>query len=341
LPPIDISARLKRTNQVRDWATPILPYFIYNNQRILSIEWILENQKILEDKDILSLIISLLSVVIALMAYFRASKLSEQMNFLTERSLRSGNLNKYSSELNLLRSNLEPKIETLQRKASLAYLDIINKVDLFGSKPSSGNLRHITQDIVFLWFNRFSDELTWQTALNLYHRMYELLHIEPDESTRGFIGDCIDFFDKKYRNRITRYLKELLIKNEKFNNLLVEYFNHLENSGGLYEFAMEESRPIFEDLFSLRDEIQWSADKLDQLLKENEIEEVRLYEAPKLNREIKSYIAKLRILENIHLLESTLHYDHELFAKNQILIILFCLYLIQSYWIWGKSVPTT
>jgi hypothetical protein len=302
----------------------------------LSIEWILENQEVLEYKDILSLIISLLSVIIALMAYFRASKLSEQMNFLTERSLRSGNLNKYSNELNLLRSNLEPKIKMLQRKASLAYLDIINEVDVFGSKPSSGHLRHITQDIVFLWFNRFSDELTWQTALNLYDRMHDLLHIEPNESKTGFLDSYIDLFSKRYRNRITRHLKRLLIKNNGFNDLLIEYFNHLKDSGGLYEFGMDKVRPVFEDLFSLRDEIKSSADKLDRLLKENEIEEVRLDEVPKLKWEIESYISKLRILENIHRLESTLHYNHELYAKNQVLIILFCLHLIASYWYWGK-----
>jgi hypothetical protein len=297
----------------------------------------LENQEILEDKDILSLIISLLSVIIALMAYFRASKLSEQMNFLTERSLRSGNLNKYSNELNLLRSNLEPKIEILQRKASLAYLDIINEVDLFGSKPSSGHLRHITQDIVFLWFNRFSDGLTWQTALYLYDRMRGLFDIEPDESKKGFLNSYVDIFLKNHPNGITRYLKRILIKNKGFNDLLIEYFNHLENPGDLYEFGMVKAGPVFKDLFSLHDEIQSAADKLDRLLKENEIEEVKLNEAPKLEREVKSYISKLRILENIHLLENTLHYNHKFFAKNQVLIILFCLHLIQSYWFWGKS----
>jgi hypothetical protein len=188
-------------------------YLIYNNQRILSIEWILENQEVLEYKDILSLIISLLSVIIALMAYFRASKLSEQMNFLTERSLRSGNLNKYSNELNLLRSNLEPKIKILQQKASLALIDIIIVVDSFGSKPSSGHLRHITREIVVLWFNSFSNELTWQTAPFLYDQMRELLYVQPDESERGFLDKYIDFFERRYRNRITRYLKRLLVNN--------------------------------------------------------------------------------------------------------------------------------
>jgi hypothetical protein len=132
-------------------------------------------------------------------------------------------------------------------------------------------------------------------------------------------------------------LSRVLVKNNGFNDLLIEYFNHLKNPEGLYEFGMDKVRNVFEDLFSLHDEIQSSADKLDGLLKENEIEEVRLDEAPKLKREIESYISKLRILENIHQLESTLHYNHELYAKNQVLIILFCLHLIESYWYWGKS----
>jgi hypothetical protein len=278
----------------------------------------LENKEILEYKDILSLIISLLSVVIALMAYFRASNLSEKMNFLTERSLRSSNLSKYSNELNSIKSNLEPKIEALETKSYLIYLDIINKVDRHGSRPSSGRyLRHVTNDIISMWFNRFSEDIPrpWPVAMDIYRGMGELLYLEPIEVKTNF---------KK--------------NGKKLNNLIREYLVNLNDPQSLYELSIKESKSIFEEIISLKDEIQLSVEKLEQLLRENEIEEVNLREFPKLRGEIDSYTSKLEILENFYLLEHKIHIDHEPFRANQVLIALFCLRLISSYGYWGGLV---
>ncbi len=252
------------------------------------------------------------------MAYFRASKLSEQMNFLTERSLRSSNLRKYSDELNSVKSILEPKIKTIETKSSLIYLDIINKVDWHGSRSSSGRpLRHIANDITSLWFNHFSESIPrpWPVAMDIYRGMGELLYLEPIEVTKDST------------------------KNEKkLNNFIREYFVNLRDPQSLYELSLKESKSTFEEIISLREEIQSSVEKLEQLLRENEIEEVDLREFPKLRGEIDSYIAKLKILEKFYLLEHKIHIDHKPFRANQVLIVLFCLRLISSYGYWGGLV---
>lgn len=289
---------------------------------------------------IFSTVISSISAGIAFVSFKTNSHLQGQMNLINIKLLMDSGLRKYSDELNKIKLELEPRIREISSQASVAYVDILNKIDcesmpITKSDPCPEKyLRHIANDLVTLWYHNFSSILGSQLFVVFSREMLEILHVEPDISViknkKNFIKKIVD-----YCKDITGAPKSARSHQEKFNILLYSYHNRVSDRQHLYDESVKISKDIFDAMRLMKNDFEEAGEKIDRLMDENNIEIVKIEDFPELYQALIKYRNFISVFEDFYLFDFHIQLDAEHLKLNQVLEILFCLFLLQTYGGWG------
>jgi hypothetical protein len=165
--------------------------------------------------------------------------------------------------------------------------------------------------------------------------MLEILHVEPDLSIlkrkQNFIKKLVNFFDGT-----AKVSKSARSHPEEFNALLYSYYNRVSDPQNLYKKSIKISKPIFDTVLLMKNEFEEAGEKIDRLMDENNIEIVKIENFSELYQALIKYRACISIFEDFHLFNSHIQLNAEHLKLNQVLEILFCLFIFQTYGSWGN-----
>ncbi len=261
------------------------------------------------------------------------------MFVLSQRSLRASNLKRHSEELNKLKVKIEPKLKEISDKASVAYIDILQKVSIRESAAIKSDpfaeeyLQHVMDQIVILWYNDFNHRIS-RDSFVLIQEIGSILHVKPYKNKNIRNGklkqDVIDFLGK-----FSKRCESAKSLPERFNNLLCSYYYRVSDPRFMYIESLEISSPIFDTVLCLKPELENAVEQIDKLIAENRIEEVSIKEFPELYDALFQYKAYMTFWANFYIFHSHLQLDADHLKLNQVLEILFFLFLFQMYGSWG------
>ena len=92
---------------------------------------------------------------------------------------------------------------------------------------------------------------------------------------------------------------------------------------------MKIAMPVFDRVLSLKNEFNDNCQTIEGLIKKNTIEIIKLEESPTLYELLLKYESGMTFLRDFYLFMNNIQYKEEHLKLNQILEILFCLFVLQ------------
>ena len=259
--------------------------------------------------------------------------INRQNLIVSSRSLIASNLNKYSEELNSLIEKTRPKIKVISDEASIAYIDVLNKVHFFDKERSSSKmLNHIADDIVIMWYNNYHDRLNRSCSISLFEEMTQILHVKPEENEENNVMQfCSSIFEKFSYSKKTegKSLESAYSNPERFNSLLGAYFDRVSDYHELYNESLKIAMPVFDKVLCLNNEFNDNCQTIEGLIKKNAIEIIKLKESPALYELLLKYESGMTFLRDFYLFVDNIQDKEEHLKLNQTLEILFCLFVLR------------
>lgn len=285
-------------------------------------------------------VIAATSALLSALLSHQANRESQTQSLLTHQS-NFEYVRKYSDALTNSKQKVEPFIEEISQTAFTVLNYIINDVDRFSQdrgyrETATG---HILNEIGCHLFNAFSYEMPWQTSLKLYSRFRVVFDLEMDFDELKPTISKINLQDS-YNNWKNEYLEIKLRNTKEFVALLSRFFNTIEpeQREPIYKFCLEASESVFCLLKDSQNFFKSERVKLENMLRSNELEEVKISDYPKLANEFKSFTRKLEFLENFSLLEYSIVCDYPSYKLSQVLLIIMFMRLLQHHSSWGNYI---
>ena len=292
--------------------------------------------------------------IISLVNSSRDQTIQRNIANTISRQLISSNLDKYSTRLNQLKKTTDPKIKEIACKSAIAYMDILDKIKCYERfKPDairnsqSENISHIANDITILWYHNYSSRLGRSSSQLVFQDMREILHIQPHEDNdlntksklqivKRKIDHITNIFNHTNNNKYP--ISESARSNpQRFNTLLSSYFSRLSEHQNLYQECISIAQPIFNHVLLLKEEFENNHKIINQLFEENKLEIVKINESEELYNAMITYQCDMAFFQDFYLFDNNLKLEAEHLKLNQVLQILFCLFVFKVYGAWGDN----
>ena len=176
----------------------------------------------------------------------------------------------------------------------------------------------------------------------MFQDMREILHVKPEEENIDLEVKLVNNIKSlAERFNLTEQSSSQPSKSarshpEVFNSLLSAYFNRVSESQKLYEESIEIAKPVFNEILALKDLFENNCKVIESWFEDNKLEIAKIKDFPELYYAIVRYSACMGFLEKFYLFEFDIGLESEYLKSNQVLEILFCLYVLQTYGWWAN-----
>jgi hypothetical protein len=310
--------------------------------------------------EVLSILVSLISAVVALWAIIVSRKTANEQKQMAHRAqlLESRNSvathhEKYSALLFSVQSQTKQNKEELSEAAYQALYKLCSLFDNFGViKHDPANYprytRHIFHEACALLYQAFKPHVLCQSGMNLCIRFNRLRDIDSNELNGSELeqlkGDAereATQHEKVDSEDINQELENEVIESYRFRLLVQQLLTRIsiQDRPLIMQKALQELNIFFNTYENGIKSLISATKKLEDGLVQNELEEFSLnQESPFLYAAYKEELAKLEILQNLDL--TTLRCLADMQIKNSIPELIYIgsvLYTVSMYWNWGHS----
>lgn len=309
--------------------------------------------------EVLSVLVSVISAVIALRAIVVSRKTAEEQKNIAHRTqiLESRNLiathhGKYSELLFLVQNQTKQYTDELSEAAYGSLNKLCRLFDNFSELPSSNDphprqTRHIFYKECEKLHQSFNPHLTSQNGMSLRRRFYQLRDIDSKELSESEVEQlereakteniqleeaCREDSNEELENRVIASYEFRLNVQKLLSRILIK------DRPAIFQEALQMLVPFFSTYESGKEILALAQKRLEDGLAQNELEEFSLNESPELLDTYKQELAKLEILQNLDLTDIRCMADAQIEDSiPELIYIGTMLYTISMYSSWGAK----
>jgi len=231
------------------------------------------------------------ALLIAIASAYYTKKQSDQAKISSHNDYRAHLAEKHDDYRKALKEATEKHkldIRRLSTEAGSALNLIICLFDRYDTKPNvTRPLRHLIHECSEMVYYAFKGQLGWQTGLNISHRFAQVMHAEIRSS---ITPSTLDFgayrssFEQQYLKNPNVFQEAELLSSAYFLDMVSQVRERMDASkcGDLLLEIQEILLPLNRHLQEIQQSIGETAERLEELLEDNELDQFSLDESPKL-----------------------------------------------------------
>jgi hypothetical protein len=219
--------------------------------------------------------------------------------------------------------------------------------DRYDTSPYTARyLRHLVHECAEMVYYAFKGQLGWQTGLNISHRFAQVIHAETRSVTNGstrYDNEFRSSFEYQYFKDRNAFQEAELLSGAYYRDMIDQIGARIDaaNRGRLLLEVQEILRPFNDHFQEIRLKIGETAEQLDELLEESELEHFDLAESPKIYRRLRYRKATYETLSHLSLHNVDSAYADRYYNFVSVSIYNFAiLYAIQGFGSWGWETPS-
>ena len=309
---------------------------------------------IMSEYETLSLIVSLISALIAVWAIIVSRRtaneqrqVAQHAHLLEVRNLAATHHGKYSELLFAVRSDIQETKDHVANSSRDAFGELCDLFDRFGDSEGGRPTRHLFHEICESIYEAFRPQLTWQTGLNLLHRYQVFRHVEDEiqvspadreELEAEAAREALDL-RREYKRDPNRALERLVMSSSRFRLSVLALQDRIDAESGnrLLQAALPPLIKYVQVHESVVGQFRQAHETLANALKRNELEEFPLRGSGGLYAAYERELAKLNALVELRPYGVEGMQGIRLHAPISTLIYMGALlYTAQMCWEWGE-----
>lgn len=289
--------------------------------------------------------LSIVALVVAIASAYYAKRQSDLSRIALRNDYRahlSDKHEKYRAALKQVNDKHKEEIAHLCEEAGNALKLIVDTLDQYDiSEHEPRYLRHLVHECSEIVYYAFKGQLGWQSGLNISHRFFQMTHLESrlEPKSNYFNQEAFrSALKNRYLNDRNAY-QEMELLSDTYFCKLVDQIKSRVDSARMGELLLEIQQIFqpFNTLFTdLKPRIGESADYLEDVLEESDLEHFKLHESPQLLERLRYKKATLDTLSNLWI-----HEIDRVYADRYYNYISWCistcamLHAIQGFHSWG------
>ncbi|HCI13521.1 MAG: hypothetical protein A2063_01565 [Gallionellales bacterium GWA2_60_142] len=290
--------------------------------------------------------LSIIAIIVAIASAYYAKRQSDLSRIALRNDYRahlSDKHEKYRAALKQVNDKHKKEISHLSEEAGNTLTLIVDTFDQYDiGEHELRYLRHLVHECSEMVYYAFKGQLGWQSGLNMSHRFFQIAQVENRlEPKSNYFNQEESFrsaFKSRYLNDPNAY-QEMDLLSDPYFCKLVDQIKTRVDSARRGELLLEVHKIFepFNTLFNdLKPRINESANDLEVMLEESDLEHFKLHESPQLLERLRYKQATLETLSHLWIHEIKRE-DADRYSNYVSWCISTCamLHAIQGFHSWG------